>query len=640
MAILAAGLITSGWTPQVDAVTGTGGSVTALAAVPAGSTLTADQIAQQVDTVMNQGIEQGHIPGAALVVTQGDKVLYSKGYGYADVERQVPLDPAVTQIRVGSLTKSLTATAAMQLVEQGKLDLKSDINQSLTSFQIPLYEEAQPITLHELLTHTSGLDQSAYHTVAETEQERISADDFFREYVDSQPPVREPGVQFDYNNVGYGLVGKLIEESAGESLEAYMQEHLFRPLEMDSAALSLAEDSPGMPISYDYTEKGYQKISYQYLNIQGSGDLSLTPLDFAPYMIAHLNEGRYKNQSILSPSAIQQMHELQFTAHPLLDGFGYGFFRGELKNGLPMIYHTGEVEGFVSEMALIPSEKLGIFIVVNTANSDVPLHQQAIDAITGLLPVGEQGSEPVIQQTAGALEPYEGRYTYRISSQQGWGRWLRLFERAGFEVEAMDGQLKISGNYPDGSGGVEEKLFLPLAEGVFQEQGGQRKVWFHSQDGEWQMTGIGETTMDATSFVERPAVLLAVYAGLGLFWVIVLLAWLVRYVIRWVRSSTTTSRPPVSRLILLIASVFVIYLPVQLLYGLTRMIYGFSASYRLGLCSLPLIALAAAIALLVLNGRGLAKGSLPAIGRSLLALVALIHTGYLLYWNMLSVHLF
>ncbi|WP_410770512.1 serine hydrolase domain-containing protein [Fontibacillus sp. BL9] len=606
-----------------------GGGGTAASAAP-DATLTADQLEQVVDNVMEANMDKLHIAGSAVVVTRGNDILFSKGYGYGDVERELPMDPASTMIRIGSLTKTVVGAAAMQEVEQGLLSTDTDINQYLKTYKVPVFGK-KPITLHDLMTHTSGLDQVLYNVVSLSEGKTVPASEFLRQYFSKQPPVREPGEQYDYNNINFGLVGNLIEQTSGQTLNDYLTEHIFKPLGMPSASL---EKGNVAPKSYQYAGEGkYQLLPYEHFNIPGGGAINVVPNEFAHFMIAQLNQGIYQGQAIMKPETLRSMQDLQYTAHPLLEGFGYGLMRGKLTDGTPILWHTGDVEGFSSKMVLIPSERIGIYVVVNTGEGGSQLQEQVIGAIEKRMGGGTAAPEEP-EVSGGDLKRYEGRYAYRLSPQHGWGKWIAFFERNSFDVKPAGNKLEVSGVFPLGSGEVEHKAFYSIGDQVFREQGGSQKLWFHQQGGTWKMTGIDGATLEKTEFWQQSSTLLVIFAGIGCFWIGLTVICLIRYLVRFIRKR----KQPISGPIAAIAILFSVYLPVQTIYGLMKVTYGFPLWYRWGIGSLPLVAFGIAVYMVVRAVTNRTSGKWSTAGRVFIAAITVFCTLYLFYWNMLPIH--
>ncbi|WP_334075389.1 MULTISPECIES: serine hydrolase domain-containing protein [Paenibacillus] len=596
--------------------------------------ITAERLEQLLDPMMDEETSKGYIHGTAVVVTQGERILFSKGYGYADVDNKRSVDPAQTIMRVGSITKTVTATAAMQLVEQGKLTLHDDLNRFLVGYNVPVFGK-KPITLHHLLTHTAGLDEAVYEITSLSRSNHLSAEQFLSKYFRDHPPVREPGEQYAYSNAGLGLVGNLIEQNSGADLNTYMSKHLFTPLDMPSANLTVPENNPNMAKSYNYTSGHYEEVPYTFLSIPGAGGLSATPNEFAHFMIAQLNGGQYQGTSILEPSTIETMHEQQFAEHPDLPGMGYGFYRGRLAGGIETLSHTGDVEGFNARMLLIPAKRIGVLVVSNAViEGSTQMNQKIEDAITGLI-AGPEKMGKALSYSREQLQQYERTYSFSGAPKRGWGKWLYFLGGKDFEVKAAEGRLILTGVFPDGSGERKELSYVPIAEGLFQEEGGGGKLWFEQGDHGWQMTLAQETTLaEQPGFLHRPVFLLGIYAGSGLLLIALLAIWLVRYVVRLFRRT----KKPISLHITAITLLMSIFLVVQLVYGNTEITYGYPGWFAWGISSLPLAAVMIAVHLLWRDGIRSGKKTSAALGRCAFAAGCIAYTAFLFYWNMLSIH--
>ncbi|WP_159081795.1 serine hydrolase domain-containing protein [Paenibacillus sp. CAA11] len=585
-----------------------------------------------INPIMQEEIDRRHVPGAAVVITQGDQIIFSKGYGYADLKRKTPVSPGKTIMRIGSLTKTVTATAAMQLVEQGKLTLHDDVNTFLKDYKVPSYGK-NPITLHHLLTHTAGLDESIYQIHALSPEHSIPASQYLRQFFDQQPPIREPGKEYAYSNAGLGLVGNLIEQRTGMELSEYMKQHLFNPLNMPSARLVVPKDNPDMAKSYAYSDGQYTEIPYSYLNIPGAGGISVIPEELAHFMISQINQGSYQGKSILQPSTVDTMQKQQFVEQPQMNGLGYGWYRNKLADGVALS-HTGNVDGFSAKMELIPSHKLGILVISNAETSGKQGYDKVTDGVIQLFGDKPEAVKP-IQLSQAQLQIYERKYTFAASPKQGWGKWLYFLGGRNFDVKAAAGKLILKGVFPDGTGETQEKNYLPIAEGLFQEESGGEKLWFHKEGGSWQMTLDQEITMnEEPGFWHRPSTLLVLFAGPGLLFVALLLIGLFRYIFRLFRKA----KKPISWHIAAISMLMSVFLVIQLMYGISEITYGYPLWYVWGVSLLPVVASIIAVHLLWKIGRRPTGGKLAVMGKCSIAVICLVYTGYLYYWNMLSIH--
>lgn len=320
-----------------------------------------------MDEFFDKNMEELNIPGAAVVVVKDGKILFIEGYGFADLERQIPVDPAQTIMRVASVSKLFTATAAMQLVEQGLLDLDADVNQYLTALQIP-EDYSEPVTLAQLLTHTAGFEDRIIGTAT------LSADELLPlgEYLEGSVPKRvlEPSSVHSYSNYSFALAGQLIEEVSGTPFAQYVDENILQPLGMSRSTFEqplppeLAKD---FAMGYFVTDGAYEPGDYLYSQGPPKGSMSSTAEDMARFMIAHLQNGRYEDVQILEEETARQMHEQQFSHHPELPGLGYAF-KERFVNGERLIGHGGDIGTYSSQMILHPEDDLGFFVVYNVFN--------------------------------------------------------------------------------------------------------------------------------------------------------------------------------------------------------------------------------------------------------------------------------
>src|SRR5947208_8005065 len=184
-----------------------------------------------LDALIPSQLRNRNIAGAVVSVVKDGQVLFQKGYGYADVEAKKPVLPDQTLFRPGSISKLFTATAVMQLVEQGRLDLDRDINDYL-DFTIPkTYPE--PITLRQLLTHTGGFEETLKNLFVAHESDMKP----LRTYLVNQMPARifPPGQIPSYSNYGFTLAGYIVELVSGETFERYIETHILKPLRMTNS---------------------------------------------------------------------------------------------------------------------------------------------------------------------------------------------------------------------------------------------------------------------------------------------------------------------------------------------------------------------------------------------------------------------
>jgi CubicO group peptidase (beta-lactamase class C family) len=305
-------------------------------------------------------------------VVKNGKLFFAKGYGYADLENKIPVDPEQTIFHIGSVGKLFTWTAVMQLVEQGKLDLEANVNTYL-DFRIP-DTYPQPITLRHLMTHTSGFEERWAGSAVADGNNVVPAREWLISHMAAR--VRPPGDCIAYSNYNAMLAGYIVARASGQPYEQYIQEHILDPLGMANSTAQWSAP-PGLrahaSVGYTYVDGAFQVFpdytAQPALVPSGAHQASVT--DMARFMIAHLQNGRYSDANlaerrILKEASAQQMHTTQYTPDPRLPGFAYGFFDFS-DNGQRTIGHVGHAAPMNSLLLLLPDQNLGVFVIFNSA---------------------------------------------------------------------------------------------------------------------------------------------------------------------------------------------------------------------------------------------------------------------------------
>ena len=327
-----------------------------------------------LDDLFAKAMEEYHIAGAAIAVVKDGKLFFAKGYGFADIENKIPVDPEQTVFHVGSNSKLFTWTAVMQLAEQGKVDLDTDVNTYL-DFHIP-NTFPQPVTLKHLMTHTSGFAERWLESLASDESELMSV----REWVVSNMPARlyPPGEVAGYSNYNAILAGYIVARVSGQPYEQYVQDHILDPLGMVHSTMRSPmppDIRANLSMGYTYGGDGFQAFP-DYLGQPAglpSGGLQTTVTDMARFMIAHLENGQYSDKNItgariLKEATAQQMHSTVYTPDPRLLGAAYGF-SDVTDNGQWALGHEGYTPPMRSQLLILPDQHLGLFVAVNTRDA-------------------------------------------------------------------------------------------------------------------------------------------------------------------------------------------------------------------------------------------------------------------------------
>lgn len=326
-----------------------------------------------LDDLFARHMEEDHIAGAAVAVVKDGQLFFAKGYGYADLENNIAVDPEQTVFRIGSTNKLVTWTAVMQLVEQGRLDLDADINTYL-DFRIP-DTYPQPITLAHLMAHTAGFEDLFLDFVSLENEDALPPGAFLASHVPAR--VFPPGEVAAYSNYGAALAGYIVAQVSGQSYDQYIQEHILDPLGMahSSAIATLHPDVMAqVSVGYQYRDGAFEIFPKLYgpLDLAPMGFMAASATDMARFMIVHLQNGFYGDPAaevrILEEATARQMHNTSYAPDPRLLGTAYGFFDFS-DNGQRTIGHSGTAEPMHSLLLLLPDQNLGVFVAYNTMNA-------------------------------------------------------------------------------------------------------------------------------------------------------------------------------------------------------------------------------------------------------------------------------
>jgi CubicO group peptidase (beta-lactamase class C family) len=306
----------------------------------------------KIDEFVKAEMQRQHLPGVSLAIVQDGQLVYARGYGYSNVEHQVPVKPE-TIFQSGSVGKQFTATAVMMLVEEGKVSLDEKISKYLG--EVP--EAWQNITVRHLLTHTSGLTDYPDDF------------DFRRDYTEDEllkraqaiKPDFKPGEKWQYSNLGYLTLGVLIHKVSGQFYGDFLQERVFKPLEMTTTRIiSEADIIPNRAAGYRLVKDELKNQNWvsPSLNTTADGALYFTVLDMAKWDAALYGE------RLLKKTSLQQMWTpVRLNDNTSYDyGFGWGFAR---INGHRIIEHGGAWQGFTSYIGRYVDDKVTVIVLDN-----------------------------------------------------------------------------------------------------------------------------------------------------------------------------------------------------------------------------------------------------------------------------------
>ena len=311
--------------------------------------------------------------GLAVGVVRNGSLEFFYGHGVADIPSNTPITED-TVFRIGSVTKTFTAMAVMQLWEQGLIDLDGPANDYLRAYKlIPAKTTHRPATVRHLLTHTSGIPEVVYPS-------RILAP-VFGEMVKLGQPVpsladhyrggihlaAEPGTRYTYSDDGFATLGQIVEDVSGTPFDRYLRGHIFGPLGMaDTDLLRSDRVKARLATGYELRSKGAKAVDGRELITAGGGAIFSTPRDMARYVAALLGGGANEHGSVLKPETLATMFEPQYQPDPRIPGIGLAFSRDDVGGHLA-VEHGGIVPGFNSQIFVAPEDGVGVIAFTNGA---------------------------------------------------------------------------------------------------------------------------------------------------------------------------------------------------------------------------------------------------------------------------------
>ena len=416
-------------------------------------------------------LQQADVAGAVICVVKDGKILFEKGYGYADVKARKPVTVDATLFRPGSISKTFTWTAVMQLMEQGKLDLNRDVNDYI-DYKIPA-RFGEPITLKDIMSHTPGFQETLKDLFVAHASDMRPLDQYLRIHLPRE--IFPPGTTPAYSNYAASLAGYIVQRVSGIPFDDYVEKNIFQPLGMSRTTFRqpLPDNLKAM------MSNGYQKASdepkgFEFVQPWPAGSVSTTADDMSHWMIAHLQNGEYNGARILKPETAQLMHSRLWTNLPELNGGAYGFYEQSL-NGRRSIGHGGDTQWFHSDMFLMVDDNIGLFVSFNSAGKGElsvrdALWEHFMDRYFPYTPPAAQK----VASSARDIRSLAGTYWSSRRSQTNIAAITALLSESKVTSNS-DGTISVSG-LNDFAG--NPKHFEEIAPMVFREVHGQEHVGF------------------------------------------------------------------------------------------------------------------------------------------------------------------
>ncbi|MFI1195028.1 serine hydrolase domain-containing protein [Micromonospora sp. NPDC020750] len=449
-----------------------------------------------LDGLLPAALQRTGIAGASVAVVRDGKILTARGYGHADTGTDegavpVPVDPDRHLFRVGSVSKLVTATAVMQLVEKGALDLDADIRDHLDFTPPRSYDRA--VTLRHLLTHTAGFEERVGGLI-----DLAGTGTDLREALATDPPeqIYEPGTVPAYSNYGNALAGYIVERVSGTRFEEYVERNVLGRAGMTSSTFA----QPLPPhlrerLSNGYDEASAPAVPFETVGVPPAGALSAPATDMARFMLAHLGAPA-GGAALLSPATLELMHRPALDAASLGTLAGgprmtLGFFE-ENRNGHRILGHGGDTSYFHSHLQIYPDDRAGIFISLNSnGRGAIDSHELRQAVLSGFadryfppakpLPARAVDAATTAEHAAMAAGTYESSRAMRSTFLTAIGLVGRT------TVSVQDGGRLL---FEPGPLSESPALYEEITPHVWREVGGQRVLSMRAVDGRVQAIGF------------------------------------------------------------------------------------------------------------------------------------------------------
>ncbi len=412
-----------------------------------------------LDMWIEQQIVHRNLPGLSIAVVFDQELVWSKGYGYSDIEKQIATTPS-TVYRIGSVTKLFTSTAVLHLRDQGKLELDDPVSQHLPWFEIrSAFPDEGEITIRQLLTHTSGLPREAAfpywtdHIFPTSEQ--------LAEALPGQAAVHAPGTTYRYSNLGMALLGEIVAAVSGQPWADYVQAEILTPLGMSNSSADPSDELLGRRATpYMLRLPDGSRSIFDYYDAGAIGpaaNMVSTVEDLGRFASLHFHDGSAEENGVLRASTLREMHRVHFVYPSWSGGRGLGFGVSH-RDGKNIVSHGGWIGGNRSHFLLVPSEKIALIAAVNADDgSPYPFTSQAYKVLAPA--ILEATRKPIAVQEK-KIDPAWEKYLGRYSDPWGWE----------YEVLILGNELVLYGHdYPpdeDASSGYTP--LIPVAGSSFR----------------------------------------------------------------------------------------------------------------------------------------------------------------------------
>jgi CubicO group peptidase (beta-lactamase class C family) len=390
------------------------------------------------------------LPGIVVGVVSGDDLVWAEGFGMADRQAGRPMAPD-TRFRMASHSKLFTATAIMQLREEGRVRLDDPVSEYLPWFDVrEAATEDPPITIEHLLTHSSGLPREAGPHWSDWD---FPTDVELRDLMPDRQAAFSPEVRWKYSNLAYTIAGMVIEEITGMSWAEYLQANIFDPLGMSASSVDV--EDPLMAVGYGRRMPDGSREVLPFVDARGMAaatGLTSTVEDMAKFVSAQFREGSRGGNRLLGTASLREMHRVRMLENTWTRGQGIGFAVNRVDDRL-FVGHGGGYPGYTTNTTIQLDDRVGVIVLTNTNDSNpAQLARQLMSTVGEAVAEASRGTETVV-----GWNPAWARFAGLYRSRWGDTQVVLLDERL----------VTISPT----AGSIGEPIELePLGDGTFRMQ--------------------------------------------------------------------------------------------------------------------------------------------------------------------------
>lgn len=426
-------------------------------------------VANEVRPSIVSSMTDANVTGLSVVLVDGDRVVWSEGFGYSDLAASKSAD-ADTMFEIGSVSKTFTGLMVMQLVEQGKLDIDRPVTDYIPDFSMgpparDFPRSDRPITVRDLMTHHSGIPGDLLNGAFATAQD-LDYNGRLLSWLAADSATYPPGYRFSYSNTAVSLLENVIEAVTGKDFRAYSQTFL-DSLGMSPASYYKTDAALLARLSKSYDEG--KELPMCYINVPASGSIVASANEMGRYLKVLIGKGSIDGTRILRPETLSAMLTKQYPGNPLDIGIdqGLSFILSDasLAWAGPLFWHNGATLAFHSHLEILPDQNLGVFVVANSTSATAAVETIAKTALVSALKLKRGMTAPVVAQPEGLT---------RVALPEGLLKTLAGIyvsdDRGSYDVvEAADGGLAWRTGPADASGSTKDQGSLSLwSDGMFR----------------------------------------------------------------------------------------------------------------------------------------------------------------------------